>query len=148
MTTSYNPWTVNSVHEFWFLNCPECHFNTKEEEFFQAHAIENHPASLILFQKTVKEEALDSSFEYKENYFENTCDYAEAYENQTLTESFYVDSISPEVQIKEEFVEDFEEKEQKSVSIITGLKLDTDKVDEAIKYNCSKCDKTFSQNGT
>ena len=107
MVTSYNPWTVNSVHEFWFLNCPECQFNTKEEEFFRAHAIENHPASLNNIKKTVKEEALDNSFEYKQNNFENNCDYAEAYENQTLTESFYVDSISPEVQIKEEFVEDF-----------------------------------------
>ena len=145
MTTSYNPWTVNSVHEFWFLHCPECPFNTKEEEFFQAHAIENHPASLALFGKIVKEEALDNSYEYKENNLENNRDYGEAYENQTPIESFYVASISPEIQIKEEFVENYEENEQKSFSAITGLKLHTDNVHEAIRYNCSKCDKTFSQ---
>ena len=139
MATSYNPWTVSSVHEFWFLNCPECQFNTKEEAFFQAHAVENHPASLPLFGKTVKEEALDNSYEYKEN----NCVYAEAFENQAPSESLYVASMSPNVQIKEEFFENYEENEHENFSIITGL--NTDKVHEAISYNCSKCDKTFSQ---
>ena len=57
---SYNPWMVNSVHDFWFLKCPECSFDSKEEESFQAHALEEHPLSFALFGKTVKEEAFDT----------------------------------------------------------------------------------------
>ena len=57
---SYNPWSVSSVHDFWFLRCPECSFDSKEEESFQAHALEKHPLSFALFGKTVKEEAFDT----------------------------------------------------------------------------------------
>ena len=46
---SYNPWMVNSVHDFWFSRCPECLFDAKEEESFQAHALEKHPLSFSLF---------------------------------------------------------------------------------------------------
>jgi hypothetical protein len=48
----YNPWHVDSIQSFWFLRCPECPFDTKEEYMFQDHAIENHPASFSLFGKT------------------------------------------------------------------------------------------------
>ena len=47
----YNPWHVDSIQSFWFLRCPECPFDTKEEYIFQDHAIENHPASFSLFGK-------------------------------------------------------------------------------------------------
>ena len=30
-----NPWQVDSVQAFAFLNCPECTFKTREETFFQ-----------------------------------------------------------------------------------------------------------------
>ena len=30
-----NPWQVESVQAFAFLNCPECTFKTREETFFQ-----------------------------------------------------------------------------------------------------------------
>ena len=38
-----NPWQVKSIQEFSFLKCPECAFDSKEEDTFQDHAIENHP---------------------------------------------------------------------------------------------------------
>ena len=60
-----NPWQVDSIQEFSFLKCPECTFDSKEEETFQDHAIENHPLSFILFVKSVKEEC--SSEEAKES---------------------------------------------------------------------------------
>ena len=47
--TNQNPWQVDSIQDFWFLRCPECSFDTKEEEHFRVHAIENHPES---FQQT------------------------------------------------------------------------------------------------
>ena len=32
-----NPWQVDSVQAFAFLNCPECTFKTREETFFQVN---------------------------------------------------------------------------------------------------------------
>ena len=46
-----NPWKVKSIQAFAFLKCPECDFNTKEETFFQDHAVEKHPLSFVLFGK-------------------------------------------------------------------------------------------------
>ena len=51
-----NPWQVDSIQAFSCFKCPECVFNTKKEDIFEDHAIENHPLSLVLFSKTIKEE--------------------------------------------------------------------------------------------
>jgi len=40
-----NPWNVNDIKEFWFLNCPECAFKTKMEKAFLHHALKNHRLS-------------------------------------------------------------------------------------------------------
>ena len=44
-----NPWEVESIQDFYFLRCPECGFDTKEENSFENHAMENHPLSFVLF---------------------------------------------------------------------------------------------------
>ena len=70
---SYNPWNVSSIHEFWSLKCPECVFDSKEEDIFQDHALRNHPLSFLIFGKTlndVKEEYVDPFFETVE-YHDN-----------------------------------------------------------------------------
>ena len=54
-----NPWQVDSIQAFLCFKCPECIFNTKKEDIFEDHAIENHPLSLVLFSKTIKEEIED-----------------------------------------------------------------------------------------
>ena len=46
-----NPWIVDSVQAFSCLKCPECPFYTKEETYFQNHAMSNHPLSAMLFGK-------------------------------------------------------------------------------------------------
>ena len=51
-----NPWDVESIKDFYFLKCPECDFNTKEENSFENHATENHPLSFVLFDKKYVEE--------------------------------------------------------------------------------------------
>ena len=58
-----NPWLVDSLQDFLFLQCPECTFGTKEEENFQEHAIERHPLSIVFFanSKVCKEEQLDDT---------------------------------------------------------------------------------------
>ena len=47
-----NPWKVDSIKAFSCLKCPECLFNTKEEDLFQDHAVKNHPSSSLLFDKS------------------------------------------------------------------------------------------------
>ena len=49
-----NPWQVDSIHSFSIFKCPECVFDSKEEDDFQDHATENHPLSFMLFGKTSK----------------------------------------------------------------------------------------------
>ena len=61
-----NPWQVDSIQEFSFLKCPECAFDSKEEDTFENHAIENHPLSYILFVKLVKEECFENPLQIKE----------------------------------------------------------------------------------
>lgn len=46
---SDNPWLVDNIKEYLFLNCPECTFKVKEEILFQYHALKNHPKSTALF---------------------------------------------------------------------------------------------------
>ena len=59
---TYNPWQVESLEAFAYLKCPECPFDCKEDIFFQAHALENHPLSIAFFGQTtkIKEELPDS----------------------------------------------------------------------------------------
>ena len=57
-----NPWQVDSIDAFLCFKCPECLFNSKEEEIFQDHAVENHQSSLVLFGKTPLKKELDESF--------------------------------------------------------------------------------------
>ena len=44
-----NPWNVASVQDFFFLNCPECTFKSKEETNFQEHAIATHPMCFVFY---------------------------------------------------------------------------------------------------
>ena len=51
---SDNPWVVDNLKDFWFMNCPECVYKTKTENSFQDHAFENHPLSFVLFETYAK----------------------------------------------------------------------------------------------
>ena len=46
---TYNPWDVDSIKSFSYLKCPECVFESQEEDIFQNHATENHPLSFVFF---------------------------------------------------------------------------------------------------
>ena len=54
-----NPWEVESLQAFQFLKCPECTFDTKEENFFQMHAMDHHPLSIVFFDKTCKKKRMN-----------------------------------------------------------------------------------------
>ena len=49
-TLDKNPWKVKSIQDFSCLKCPECVFFTKDQNYFEDHAIANHPLSAILFE--------------------------------------------------------------------------------------------------
>ena len=71
----YNPWQVDSIQAFSFLKCPECIFDTKEEDFFQVHAIEKHPLSFVLFGKTFIEDNFEENITIDDDFKkETTCD--------------------------------------------------------------------------
>ena len=44
-----NPWLVDSIEAFLFFNCPQCSFKAKDKNFFQGHALQNHPLSFEFF---------------------------------------------------------------------------------------------------
>ena len=56
---SANPWLVENIQEFSFLNCPECAFKVKEEDKFQEHAVRNHSQSSALFGHNAKSEFIN-----------------------------------------------------------------------------------------
>ena len=53
-----NPWLVDSIKAFSFLNCPECTFRTKEENLFGYHAAKNHSLSTVFFDKQTELEQM------------------------------------------------------------------------------------------
>ena len=87
---SVNPWLVENIQTFSFLNCPECMFKTKTEDTFKNHAVGNHPLSCVLFDQStktiVKEEAISES---------ETEQIAEE-SDKTLEELMYSEFGSPE----------------------------------------------------
>ena len=64
-TMAGNPWHVESILAFYYLKCPECEFNSKEENNFVHHAKENHPLSNVLFGE---ENYSDPSFNFNEEF--------------------------------------------------------------------------------
>ena len=69
MASFKHPWMVESIEAFSFYCCPECTFRSKEENFFEAHALQNHDSSRYFFQENaemkmgIKVEAFEESFE-------------------------------------------------------------------------------------
>ena len=59
-----NPWQVDSLQAFTYLCCPECVYRSQEETSFQAHALQNHPNSLVFYSNkvTIKEEKIENEF--------------------------------------------------------------------------------------
>lgn len=54
-----NPWEVESVWAFSYLHCPECSFNTQDEDIFQNHAVLMHPMCFVLYKvQSHKEDGL------------------------------------------------------------------------------------------
>ena len=61
-----NPWQVDSIQEFSCFKCPQCTFYCKDENFFQNHAMADHPLSFALFGKFEEDECNENSLEIQE----------------------------------------------------------------------------------
>ena len=70
-TMEGNPWLVENVQAFSFLNCPECTFKVKEENLFQDHAEKNHSLSSVLFGTNLKTECVYIKTEPNEDITED-----------------------------------------------------------------------------
>ena len=80
----FNPWQVESIQEFLVLKCPECAFDSKEENTFQDHAINNHPLSFILFGNPIKEECFEDPIIIEEHKLESEEDWDYTNESDIL----------------------------------------------------------------
>ena len=81
-----NPWHVESLEAFSCLKCPQCMYTSKDEIYFQDHALKNHPLSHVFFgnksddQETNQDEHCTTVNEIlKEEH--NSFDYDESFES-------------------------------------------------------------------
>ena len=111
-----NPWLVNSLQDFAFLHCPECHFMSKEDKSFQHHATESHPLSYVFFGENFEQDNLD-------------------FEDQKPEILGNLPKLSADEKIKP-FKCDFCEA---SFSKNSNLKTHVETIHEKIKYVCERC---------
>ena len=94
-----NPWQVDSLQHFLYLKCPECTFDTQEEEIFQEHAVGNHPLSHVFFG-TVKLE--EENLTIEECYDQNADNIGEIDPLDSTESTKYM--IDCEIEFKDEFI--------------------------------------------
>ena len=144
-----NPWLVDSVQAFTYLKCPECVFDTKEVHNFQAHALENHPLSIVLFGngKVLKQERLDDS--------QNYADYCQTYlEDPNYNQSYeYIEYLDEKL---EEKYQHEPKKEKKHICPVCNvgftksshMKSHISSVHDGEKpFQCKLCETRFTRNG-
>ena len=128
-----NPWKVASIEAFSFLNCPECMFRTKEENFFGFHAARNHPLSIAFFGKQMEQEQLQIGVQMSKH-------------SPNLNELMLEDEIFSVKEEEEIFSVKKEDKifsvKEPSNSIDTseGTEIDSDEIDQkSILHSRLKC---------
>ena len=93
-----NPWQVESIQAFYFLKCPECAFDTKEENYFHEHALQNHPLSIVFFG-TKSEELFEAKFEIPEDHI--------PIKSEKVEDMCLISTSHDDLTIKQELTEDF-----------------------------------------
>ena len=104
-----NPWQVESILAFYCLKCPECDFNTQEENNFVYHAKEYHPLSCVLFgQETsngsapdYKEEINTVHIKQEQNSDLSYEDYY-SYDDRVTTDNLPLSLSYPDISMNEE----------------------------------------------
>ena len=118
-----NPWNVQSVHDFNYFCCPECVYRAKEEVSFQAHALQNHSLSKILFHNN---ENGQNYISVKQEIFDNE----QNLDSECISDPLVIETDPLEnKKIPSHFGEDNENSENV--------------IENNLKYPCSKCSETF-----
>ena len=148
---AFNPWFVDSLQTFWQLKCPECTFDSKEEDTFKYHAVTKHPLSLVLFGKEFnypvenpiiglikteisQEKCLDKclncvndNYEQESDVDDNEIENIEMTDDHENSSEIVASSLDEEFVIKEECSELYEDLENENlldtnISVKRGLK--------------------------
>jgi hypothetical protein len=122
-----NPWAVESIQAFYILKCPDCDFNTKEEKMFENHTTENHPLSLVLFDKQSVKKDFDT-VKIKEEPFSHFDTQISHIDKNSLTNNQFF----PSCYINEDT----------SMLVVQDLKKELADVDENDFNNSSEMDST------
>ena len=86
-TMAGNPWQVESILAFYCLKCPECDFNTQEENNFVYHAKEYHPLSCVLFGQETTNGSAEVHTDFKEEI--NTAHIKQEQNSDLSYEDYY-----------------------------------------------------------
>ena len=132
----YNPWLVNSIKDFWFLNCPECNFKAKEEEHFQKHAIEEYSFCSVLFKNSNLIEIDPLTLNSTEKY-----DFESGSELNASKQKEYLEEIS----IQEFKVETIEFGSMEQVIPCEINQNESVHLLPIGNFNCKECDKEFQR---
>ena len=100
-----NPWLVENVKAFSFLNCPECAFKVKEENLFQDHAMKHHSLSSVLFGSSSKTECVYIKSEPNEDIMEDPLIKTESTETEDIIEPEMTESEPIEDIIEHQMIE-------------------------------------------
>ena len=130
-----NPWQVESVQAFVYINCPECSFKTKEEGFFQDHAVASHPNCFALFGRSdivIQEVTIE---DHKPEY------YIEVKADEAPSEIELASALASLEEPIEENIEVFDDKSANSI-----IESDTKIVVQSNNSNAAKT-KTQAESG-
>ena len=132
-----NPWYVDSIQEFSCFKCPECIFDSKLENDFQEHAVENHPLSFVLFGKLYQEEVFDESL----IMHENKLDVIESYDEDKEVHETPI--YSTESVLKDEFAES----DNYDINEIDSKVIESEKFESSneVTLKCPECYETFTR---
>ena len=148
-----NPWQVDSLQDFLCLKCPECTFDTQEEDIFQEHAVGNHPLSYVFF-RTVKMEGENLTIE--ECFDQNADNIGEIDPLDSTESTKYM--IDCKIEFKDEFSNTEIDSKAKDTSEAEKIQNENDKhlmdksdisdkksvnMNSAYVHFCDLCDKSF-----
>ena len=147
-----NPWNVESLQAFLCLKCPQCVFDTKEKDVFENHAIKNHPLSIVLFGRTLKEETnVDKEFNLEGNFLADEIDFEDPLQEGEPDYLDYCESkVEPHIKIEEELMADHQNPKQvfsrKKELTSKSMKKHMQSLHEKKRpYTCDLCGLSFAK---
>ena len=141
---SDNPWSIQSIYEFQFFNCPACTFKNQSKQQFVNHALETHPECSDHFSNVSDGSLQDIKLSFVKK--EDACDQD--------NEDSLVD-CEPSVELTEsdyEYCETCHQYFRSKDSLKEHIRIhhskedaeDTDLVDLNNMFECKDCSETFS----